>query len=254
MNDIRMSHNRGFVFEHNFIDALDGEIFEDLPNNLRHLIRFMFPKVKKKRVKCEKYDPRAKADVAITLGGEKKLLSLKTGNAVAIHAEDIKKFILFLRAEGISVETQKTILLFQYGDGSLNGNGGKRLPYEKILPMLSERIQRANEELNEDKDLLFKFMDRVFFKGNYKELEPWDYIYHGNLDYGVICSKEQIKKHLKRREYAFIRNLHIGPVHFGPKVRYLSGEGMHPEDRNIVNFKWVGLEADLAYIQDRYDG
>ena len=118
---------------------------------------------------------------------------------------------------------------------------------------LHKRIEEANKELNANRELVNDFMEKVFFKGNFQELGPWDYIYHGGNEYGILCSSSQIHKHLSRRNYMFIRNLHIGPVTFHPKVRYLEGDGMHPEWRTLVNFKWVNLTGDLQYISERYD-
>ena len=38
-------------------------------------------------------------------------------------------------------------MAWQYGDGTIDGTGTKRLDYDQLLPLLSKKIKKANEEL-----------------------------------------------------------------------------------------------------------
>ena len=81
--------------------------------------------------------------------GIKKYVSLKSGRAESIHQEYIKNFILFLRSLGISKRTQQTILLYQYGDGTMDGSGKRRMKYHEMRTWLDERIKEAKNKLND---------------------------------------------------------------------------------------------------------
>lgn len=250
-----MKISKGLKNELAIIKAINGRTYDELSNNMKNLVDAIYDDIDPhSRFYAEKCDPRGKPDIMITLDGEAHFISVKTGQAEAVHAEDIEKFILFLREHGISMRTQKTIVYFQYGDGTLNGSGPVRWNYEELLTRISNFIQDANEELNKNKQLILDAFDRFVFKGNYKDLPEADYLYHGNPDYGCICSKKQIIKHIQRRNWKYMRNLHIGPLQFRPYARFTEFQDTHPEKRFIVNIKWVGMGPDLDYISDRYNG
>lgn len=250
-----MKKHKGIRNEQALIKAINGRTYDELSNNMKCLVDSIYEDIDPhSRFYAEKCDPRGKPDIMITLDSEVHFISVKTGQAEQVHMEDIKKFVLFLRERGISADTQKTILYFQYGDGTLDGTGAVRWSYEELLPRMSKLIEKANEELNKDKELVFAAMDRFVFKGNYKELPEADYIYHGSVNMGVICSKTQIIKHLKRRDFMYMKNLHIGPIQFRPYARFTDFKETHTEKRLVVAFKWVGMQADLDYITERYDG
>ena len=55
--------------------------------------------------------------------GNRKYISLKSGKADEIAQEGIKNFVLYLRKCGLSKRSQKTILLYHFGDGTNDGSG-----------------------------------------------------------------------------------------------------------------------------------
>lgn len=250
-----MHSDKGLKNELLMIDAIHDKTYSRLPNNLKHLVDEMFTDLDRKtKFKAEKLDPMGKPDIGITFKDQHHYVSVKCGSNTTVHAEMIKRFILFLRSYGISNRTQSTILLYQYGDGTKDGTGKVRLNYEQLLPQLADRIHEANLELNANRKLVLDFVDLCLFRGNFENTYPADYIYHGTPEYGVLCSKAQIMKHVSRRSFDYMRNLHIGPIQFGPRARYIHGDGMHPDQRHWVAFRWVRLPQDLAYISERYNG
>lgn len=250
-----MKINSGLQNEQDLISALDGKTYSMLGGNLRHAMKAVFPDFDETSLfTAEKSDPRGKPDIKISYRGTVHYVSVKSGADEQIHAEEIKKFMRFLSDNGMSEKSQETFLLFQYGDGTTDGTGKTRYNYEQLLPMLSDRVAEANEELNSDKDFLLRVADRLLWKGNFLELPGADYIYHGTPDFGIICSKRQVSTHLKRKNFSFYHSLHFGPILPRPYVRYIDFAGQYPEKRNIVCFKWVRLVSDIHYIGERYNG
>ena len=229
--------NPGLKVENELIESLNNKKVSELSNNLKHLIVHIFPNVQLNDViLAEHCDPRGKPDIKLSVNNEVHFMSVKSGQSKSIHAEDIVKFVDYLIDKNISQETIDTILMYQYGDGTTDGTGKKRLDYDELFPVLSKRIKKANEELNEYNDFVINFIDKVLFKGNFNDLPEADCIYHGNIEYGVVCTKRQIIKHLRRRNYDYMHNLHIGPVQFRPYARYINFIERNPEKRKISSF------------------
>ncbi|MCQ2797409.1 MAG: hypothetical protein MJ241_02975 [Bacilli bacterium] len=251
-----MHKNIGFKKEDEFVEALDGKKAGELSHNLKHILREMFGFFKETdKVRCELVPNYQKPDFFIEMNGVRKYVSLKHGKAKTVGQDKIKPFILYLRECGLSKEGQKTILLLQFGDGTLDGSGDKRLPYDELVLKYKKRIEELNEELNEDKDFIKAFVERYVFKGTVSTNIEADYIYHGDVNYGVIVSKAQLFKHLERRSYAYMINPHVGPLQFKPHARY-SGEKeiLNEHQRWKVDINWANLASDMDYISERYDG
>lgn len=245
--------NPGLKVENDLIEALNNKKISEISNNLKHLILHIFDNVNlNATIMAEHCDPRGKPDIKLIIENETHYLSVKSGQSKSIHCEEINKFIKFLSDSEVSQETIDTILLYQYGDGTTDGSGKERLGYDDLFPFLVKRIKKANEELNEYNDFLLRFIDRVLFKGNFPDLPAADCIYHGNVEYGVACTKKQIIKHLRKKNYDYMHNLHIGPVQFRPYARYVDFIERNPGKRSITQFGWVNLNADLMYISERY--
>ena len=245
--------NDGIKFEKIFISAVNNKHFDELSNNLQHIIKVMFPYTFNEGIITACHcDPTGKPDVKIVIGTEEHYLSLKTGSSQAVHCEDFHKFLDKVNKIGVSEKTISTLKRFQYGDGTEDGTGTVRQSFVELFPQMVKEIKDANEELNYSNDRMVEFVDILVFKGNYDEKPSADFIYHGNMDYGVIVSRNQVLKHLRRRNYEYMRNLHIGPIQFHPYARYVDFESNYPEKREKTNFKWVNFESDLYYISTHY--
>lgn len=254
-----MHKNPGRFREDEFVSAINGKKAGELSHNLKHMLREIFGIFDPNEIlTCKLVEHYQKPDFFIEYKGVRKYISLKSGKADEIAQEGLKSFVLYLRKSGLSKKSQQTILLYHFGDGTNDGSGKYRLDYNELRLLLKERIKDLNDELNNSTDFILKFIERHLFKGTTESNIEADYIYHGTIDYGIICSKTQIMKHIKRRaemkNWDFMDNPHIGPIQFRPHARYINKKISSEERRWKVTIWWANLQADLAYISERYDG
>ena len=250
-----MHINPGYFKEKEMVTKLNNKKYKDLSNNLKHMITEMFGVVEEDEIiECSYHNGYQKPDIKIKCKGVEVFVSIKSGKATEVHEESVKDFILFLKSEGISKESLKTILFYIYGDGTYDGSGAYRYDYNELRLRLKTRIKLLNMELNKNKDFIKKVVERCLFKGNKESNVEADYIYFGDCEYGVICSKKQIFKHIDLRTWAYMSNPHIGPLQFRPHARYINKEVKNEKYRHIIDIWWANLFEDLNYISNRYDG
>ena len=249
-----MPTNYGFLKEDEMVHHLNGIKIKDLSNNLRNLMRDLFGVLDDEEVvHARKTDDFIKPDFIIEYRNEKKYVSMKSGKANVVHSEIITTFTAFLLENGISKETVETILLYQFGDGTTDGTGKKRLEYDQLRFNLSLRIKKANKELNADNNFIMKVIDRCVFVGTLPNAIPADCIYHGNYEFGMVATKRQFEKHIMRRNWNYINNLHIGPLQLRPHARYINSEIVSEKRRRTVDCYWPYYNADIEFISRRYD-
>ena len=250
-----MHKNIGRLKEDEFVQAINGKKAEDLSHNLKHILREMFGLFEGKEIlKCGLVEKLQKPDFYIEYKGIRKYVSLKTGRAETVGEEYLKLFLQYLRSWNVSEESQKTFLYYHFGDGTMDGSGKKRMAYFELVAKLGPRIEAMNEELNESKDFIKDMIHRCLFKGTVETNIEADYIYFGDVNYGVVCSKAQIFKHVDRRSWGYMDNPHIGPIQFRPHARYINSPIKKEVSRWKIDFWWANLSADLEYIAERYDG
>lgn len=250
-----MHLNTGRSFEEDFVRMIDGHTHKDFNINIKHTLKEMFGYYEEDEVFHAGIVPGyQKPDIYIEYKGDRKYISLKTGSAEVINEEDLKKFINYLREWGISKRTIKTFLYYHFGDGTLDGSGAKRYNWLEYRLKLSEDIKLMNEELNARKSFVKDFVDRCLFRGPKEGSIPADYIYFGTLEYGSLCSKKQVMRHIENRTWSFMDNPHIGPIQFRPHARYIDKEIKNERYRWQVMFWWANLQRDLSYISNRYEG
>ena len=254
-----MFKNPGILREEEFVHAFDGKKIDDLGYNQKHMLRQMFGIFDpEKTLKAELVDGFQKPDIWLEYDGQRKYISIKSGKAVVVGMENVKKFIRYLREWHLSEESQKTILLFHFGDGTVDGSGKERYDMDLFRVKLKKRIEALNEELNDNPEFVKEFVERYLFKGTQPNYIPADYIYFGDVNFGTICSKTQVMKHIGRRarenHWRFLFNPHVGPLLFRPHARYTGKEIKDESKRWEVNIYWANLFADLSYIAQRYDG
>ena len=248
-----MSSNNGYMREDEMIYHLDQKLVSELSPASRTMMEEMFGYLdNNETIRCVKADEYLKPDVLITYQGKTKGLSLKSGKSETLHKESVKTLIPFLRELGVSKRTLQTILLFQFGDGTLDGTGKERIPTDKLKYLLCDRIIEANTELNKDVEFILKVADRVMFDGIDDQSEKAAAIYHGVYDDGVIVTKTQFVKYIKYRTWNHYDSLHIGPLFFRPHARYINKPIKHEEYRFRIEFHWPRLVEDMYYISKRY--
>lgn len=248
-----MPSNKGITNEFLIAEALNNKSFFEINRNLQTMMRDIFGyEDEKEIIKCERVEGVYKPDLCITYKGVKKYVSVKEGRANMVHGENIKTFILYLRSFGISKETQKTILYYHFGDGTMTGDGKKRMDSYEARDWLHKEIKLANDELNKNKDLIHSFLERTMYQGIDETAPNVDYIYFGTPEYGVIVSKKQIQTYVDRRNWRYFDNLHIGPIFLKPHARYAHTNINSVERREKVHCYWPNLAMDLDMISKRY--
>ena len=248
-----MAINNGNLKEDEFVYYMNVKKASELNENLRSMMERLFGIVDiEKKVSCERTTGYIKPDIIIKHKRITKRLSIKSGTAHVFHNESIKPFILFLRSIGVSNRTQQTILLFQYGDGTMDGSGQTRLNGPDTCKWLKERIKEANTELNTNVDLIKKFIDRTMFDGVDPEAPKADAIFHGDVFKGVTVTKQQMHKYIEAKEWDKRDTLHIGPLHLVPAARYVDKEKKNMKKRHIIECYWPRISEDFEYISKRY--
>lgn len=186
-----MSSNKGCANEALIAEALNGKTFSEINSNLQTMIKDIFGYQEEQEIiKCERVEGVFKPDISITYKGQTKYVSIKEGRANMVHGENIKPFILYLRAHGVSKKTQRTILLYHFGDGTMTGTGKQRLSSYDAKAWLHKEIKAANMELNNNRELINDFLERAMYQGIDESAPNVDYIYFGTPEYGVTVSKK----------------------------------------------------------------
>lgn len=248
-----MANNLGRLNEDELLINLNGKRIDELNYNLRALISDLFGPLDINGIlKCWQPDEYIKPDLIIEYNGQKKGLSIKGGASDQVHRESITTFVDFLKNNGVSQRTINTILLFQYGDDTLDGTGKKRMPYSVIQYRYKARIREANIELNKNKDLILKVIQRAVFDGVIAESEKADAIYHGDVFEGKAVTRYQVQKYILKKDWDKYDHLHIGPLFIGPHARYVEGEIKNEKYRHQITIRWHGIILDIAYIHRNF--
>lgn len=250
-----MPINDGNLKEQEVIYELNNKKICDLSNNMRNLIRSLFGVLDDNYlIKCYKVDDCNKTDFVIEYDNKKRFVSMKSGKAVVVHNEILQNFIAYLKEMGISQRTLDTICLFHYGDGTIDGSGnGNRQSYNDVISGLSDRIKEANIELNSDIDFIINVLNRCMFKGSNESNIEADAVYFGDKEYGIVATKNQFIKNVKRRGFDFYDHLHIGPLLFRPDARYVNKDITYERKRNRIVAYWPNLRADIEYMSRRFN-
>ena len=84
--------NSGILNEEARVNAIQNKTFEQLNRNLQYNRRILFRDIDNTSIfSCEKLDPRGKPDIHIHYKDQDHYLSLKSGAAETVQAEDIRK-------------------------------------------------------------------------------------------------------------------------------------------------------------------
>ena len=246
--------NPGLRKEEEIVLALDNKRVDELKQNFRYLLREMFgPLDDNEVVHANLVGGYQKPDFYIEYKYRRIFVSMKSGGAKIVHQEKLETFIEFLKEKGVSKTCIEIFLLHHFGDGTTDGTGDERLSYSELQYRYKDKIRWFNKEVNVDKDLVAAVIDRCVFTGSQPGNIPADCIYFGDKNYGSICSREQVRKHMFWKSWLYMDNLHIGPLQFRPHARLLE-KRENEEGRMKVDAWWANLEADISFISERYNG
>ena len=242
---------KGRNVEEAIIKSYDNKIFKQLNEFQKEIIKELFGDVTNYDViEAGSLSEMYKPDIYLKIEDKIKYISIKSGRSDSIHFEGIKSFILFLRSKGISLRTQKIILLFHYGDGTIDGTGEKRYEFNKIIEKMGDLLDEANEELD-NKELITDLMYRFVFRG-FRDDEPCvDMLYFGDENYGEYATRDNIIKYVVNKRYIHIKTLHVGPMTVQPYLRDVLRKSKHPEKREQIQVKWHYLLTDIQYVNNK---
>lgn len=249
-----MSVNKGLFKEDELMLHLHSHHVKELSSNLRSLLERLFgPLLEEEAIACEKPEGSVKPDLTIHYKGQIRQLSIKSGRSDCVHQQIVKDFVLFLRGLGVSKRTQQTILLYHYGDGTMDGSAPERFSYERLRLLLAERIKQANDELNEKNQFIWAVVEKCVFDGFVENAPRADAIYHGDYKFGEAITRRQMQKYIMRKDWNFLNNLHIGPLLLRPCGRYIGKAVVNEKRRQRLECYWPHLKDDIDYIARRYD-
>ena len=238
--------NSGLTIERRIAKSYNEKYFKELNPFQKEILLKMYPQIQEKDlIKCKGYYfSKAKPDIQFIVNDEIKYVSIKSGRSDGMHIEEIKTFILFLRSLGVSIKTQKILLLYHYGDGTLNGTGKTRMLHNEIAFKYKELIEYATEELKTP-EIIIPCLNRFMFTGTNLKRKSVDFIYFGDETYGILCSKNDLTNFVISRNYSHLKTMHIGPMTIQPYLRDVNRVSEHEYKRDMVQIKWHYLLTDL---------
>lgn len=248
-----MNYNKGEQQENIMVQNLNNHHYKDLIPNLRNIVEAMFPDIKEDDlITASLIEGYIKPDFSVTVNNVTHYVSMKSGVNNIVNQEYIQNFCKLLKEKGISSDTIRVILYFHYGDGTYDGSGKERMSYTQLRSRLERYIPSANEELNRNKDLVMELIHRFLFKGTKEENIEAEFIYDGELESGIILSRDQIMRHCEHKNWDFYEALHIGPFLFRPHARYHGREIKNKIYRERIEFYWPNMLNYFRYISTHY--
>jgi hypothetical protein len=236
---------KGILIEDSLVEMINGKRLKEMEPYPKEIVQTLFPESKKRGLFHGQYlQPILQTDFQVWKGTRAKNVSVKSGKSDSMGFENIKSFILYLRIKGISEETQKTILYYHYGDGTMTGSGKRRWTYEQVSSLLLPRIQKANVELN-TKEMINCALDRFVFKGSSGRVISADFVLFGGSKFGSLYSQEEIRLAATHKHYSYSRALHFGPLLIQPYLRDVRGKSGNQSKRETLQAKWHYMQSDL---------
>jgi hypothetical protein len=236
---------KGILIEESLVAMIDGKRLKEMEPYPKEIVQTLFPDAVEDDFFlaniCNRF---SKPDFTVWKRTKPKYVSVKSGKSDSMGFENIRTFILYLRAKGVSTETQKTILYYHYGDGTMTGTGKKRLTYEEVSSLLLPRIQKANIELNTEK-MINCALDRFVFKGSNGRVITVDFMLFGDSKFGTLYSKKQIREAATRKRYSYTRTIHFGPIIIQPYLRDVDERSANQAKRGKIQAKWHYMQSDL---------
>lgn len=251
-----MYETRGLKNEKDIVRAINEKPFSRINQNLRHMLIRMYDYIEEDDIiTAGLVEGRMKPDIFVEYRGEKHYISVKEGRAETVHQQEISTFVQALKEYGCSNYIIKWVLFYFYSDGTLDGTGERRYSHYQFRMHYYDEMQRFNEIINSDKELVRKITYHCLFQGVRPEYIPAEYIYFGTPEYGVICSQAQIFRYLETKSCAYMRNVpHIGKLQFRRHASYVGCDIRNEAYMSKIDFWWANLESDLRYITDCYCG
>ena len=252
---IKINFNKsinGFQNELEIKRELDNKIVKELNPMYRSFIEDLFSNINDyDLINCIIDYSNKKHDIIISIGNEKKYISIKKGIKNSVHVEGISSFIHFLIQNHVKRNVVIEYLKYHYADGTTNGTGINRLSAEEYKKENQEKIDVINAGIN-NKGLLIKVIDRFILKGNISD-KSIDAILFGVNDDFIWIKKEDIIKVILSKKDVYSSAVHFGPLTIQPLDRCLNYNPKFDKRRFCVQVKWYNLADDIIeFMNNRY--
>ena len=241
--------NNGLTNEKNIILMLNGKSLLDLNDNLKSFIIFLFKDVNENDLIISgKINGKQKADIFIKINYNIKYISIKSGSENSIHSECIDSFIKFLQGLKVRENILNYLLLYHYGDDTLDGSGIKRYSAEECKLKYRDNIMIFNKYVSYN-NILTKIIDRFLFLGTKNNKYAVDAIYYGNEHYGIWASREEILNYLINNKCFYMKSIHFSSLTFQNLGRNINKNKKSEFHRKYIQIKWFSIVSDMQKIK-----
>lgn len=237
----------GFQNEDNIINYLNTTSFNDLNEIHQKFILDINKGNKPQKISARKYAGVNKADIGVTIDDNEFLFSIKKGSGNSVHQEPLEEFISYLKEEvENNNEFFKSLRLFIWGDGTLDGTGKKsdRIDANKFKKLYSNDVSIIQNFLNKHKNIL---IDRFIISGA-KSNKSTDFLWYGESIDGIMISKEDM---LKIINGITKKPISLGILTFQAWNRNIKPDGKSEHKRGVIQLKWGTLKNDILDFYDR---
>ena len=244
-------NSHGFSNETEIINYLNTQnTFDNLNNNFKQFISFLFGYTPNgKLIKAYKPSGQVKPDVAITIDSITKYVSVKKGSGNSVHQENISMFTTFLKSMNIPDNILNDLLLFHYGDGTINGKGTERISACQWIKKYPTKVTSINNFFNKN-EVKEAIIERVLFKGNVQNGAYVDAVYHGSIEDGLWASRKEILN-LMSKNIIHENTIHISNLNYQVWNRGLNFNPNTENRRHVMQIKWASLYNDLLNIRGK---
>ena len=227
--------------------ALNGKTFKEIAPQWKLHLKRMFPGIKDEDdIHCAIPVSSDKVSLILSSCGRQVGIGIKTGRSTVIHRERVFDFVNFLRRCGVEKSVCAAYLFYHFGDGTIKGNGNKRMNVSELRQSYGKHFEDATRALQKA-DLIEAILRRAFIEGKGSNQAGIDYFYYGTATFGYLASADEALSFLRQkvdRGSAF----YIGPFSIQPCDRNLDIDTSAEWERYIVLLKWPGLKEDMKSI------
>jgi len=190
-----------------------------------------------------------KTDLEIEIEGSVAgRVSIKSGGGNSVHQESIYEFVEFLEAQGASKLELSSLLLFHWGDGTINGSG--HISDRLAAPAIRRNHPREIIQIDQLFTRLTRQITQRALIGSDSNSKPGHLVYFPDktLKNGFCIEMQRaVDFHSQIRNSD--NDIKIGNLNFQAYHRCLQGQDTYSnKNRNDVQIKWSSLAKDLEMI------
>lgn len=243
--------NRGILNEKDLIKHLNGKRYCELNENLKKFIKFIFDYVNDYDfIYAGKINNLYKADIFVRVRDNEKYISVKIGSENSVHVEKLESFISFLENNYVNKSIINYLKLYHYGDDSLDGKGEYRFSAEESKIKYRSEIFKFNKYINHN-NLLIALIDRFLFLGTNDKNKNVDFIYYGDVNYGIWASRMEIINYFIKNKCHHMRTIHFSSLTYQNWCRNINRNTNSELRRNYIQIKWFSIVSDLQKIRNK---